>query len=147
MNPQAQSIYWTHKVATASILAVGTYFNVTALFFGMDLVASTFFTTAGETVLTAWFFAAFVSGVLAEFFVPLESRALRITRRVITIYMLMLTLAHGVNNLLLGNAETYAKIFSGPFYTYPAIVLLGGLTILVAALPAPGRHMAAGASA
>jgi len=138
-----QSIYWAHKITTSSILAVGAYFNISALFFGMDLVAATFFTTTGEMILTAWFFLAFVTGVLAEFYVPLANRALRVARRVVTIYMLMLTLAHGVNNLLLGNAAAYAKVFSGPFYTYPAIVLLTALAILVASLPAPARQLTA----
>ena len=131
------AVFWAHKIATVSILAVGAYFNVTALFFGMDLVAQTFFTTTGETILTAWFFVAFVTGGMAELVVPIENRALRIMRRVVTIYMAMLTLVHGVNNLLLDNAATYAKIFSGPFYTYPAIVVLIGLAILVASLPTP----------
>ena len=139
MNTTTLNIYWAHKIVTAGILAVGAYFNVTAHFFGMELVTSTFFTTTGETILTAWFFTAFVTGVLAEFHVPLDNRALRIIRRVVTVYMLMLTLAHGINNLLLGNVEAYARIFSGPVYTYSAIALLGGLAILVAALPAPHR--------
>jgi hypothetical protein len=56
------AIYWAHKVVTAGILIVGAYFNVTALFFGMDLVVARFFTTTGEIVLTTWFFAAFVLG-------------------------------------------------------------------------------------
>lgn len=137
MNTQMTAIYWAHKLATASILAVGAYFNITAMFFGMDLVAETFFTTTGETILTIWFFTAFVTGVLAEIYVPIENRALRIIRRIVIFYMFMLTLAHGVNNLLLGNVEAYARIFSGPVYTYTALVLLTGLTILVASLPAP----------
>jgi hypothetical protein len=135
------TIYWAHKIITASILAVGAYFNVTALFFGMDLVAATFFTTTGETILTAWFFAAFVTGVLAEFNVSLENRALRIVRRVVTFYMFMLTMAHGVNNLLLDNVEAYTRIFSGPVYTYTAIVLLTALAIVTASLPARTRSV------
>ena len=143
MNTQAPALYWAHKIATASILAVGAYFNITALFFGMDLVAATFFTTAGETVLTAWFFTAFVTGLLAEFYVPLENRALRVVRRIVTFYMFMLTLAHGVNNLLLDNVEAYTRIFSGPVYTYTAMVLLIALAIVTASLPAPkGSHTA-----
>jgi hypothetical protein len=142
MNTAASTGYWMHKLTTASILIVGACLNVTALFFGMDRVAATVFTTTGEAILTAWFFAAFVSGVLAEVAVPLENRRLRIIRRVVTVYMLMLTLAHGVNNLLLGNTDAYAKIFSGPFYMYPAIVVLAGLAILIAALPAPAKVLA-----
>ena len=137
MTNKTGAVYWAHKLATASILAVGAYFNVTALFFGMDLVAATFFTTTGETILTAWFFAAFVTGILAELYAPLENRVLRIVRRLVTFYMFMLTLAHGVNNLLLDNVEAYTRIFSGPVYTYTAIVVLIGLAIVTASLPPP----------
>lgn len=135
MNSRIALVYWAHKMATASILAVGAYFNITALFFGMNLVATTFFTTTGEIVLTAWFFTAFLTGVAAEFVVPLEHRVLRIVRRVVTVYMFMLTMAHGVNNLLLGNVEGYTRIFSGPVYTYTALVVLSTLTIVIASLP------------
>ena len=61
-------------------------------------------------------------------------------RRVVTFYMFMLTMAHGVNNLLLDNVAAYTRIFSGPFYMYPAMVLLTGLTIIIASLPAPTRY-------
>jgi hypothetical protein len=131
------AVYWAHKVVTAGILVVGAYFNVTALFFGMDLVVATFFTTTGEIVLTTWFFVAFLLGVLAEFLVPVEPRWRRVVRRAMTVYMFLLTLAHGINNLLLQNLEDYAEIFSGPFYTYPAIVVLTGLAIVIASLPRP----------
>jgi len=131
------AIYWAHKVVTAGILIVGAYFNVTALFFGMDLVVARFFTTTGEIVLTTWFFAAFVLGVLAEFLVPVQAHWQRVVRRVLTVYMFLLVLAHGVNNLLLQNVDGYAAIFSGPFYTYPAIVILIGLAIVIASLPRP----------
>jgi len=143
------SAYWAHKLVTASILAVGAFFNVCAIFFGMDLVASTFFTLTGELILIAWFFAAFATGIWAEFSVPLDSRPLRIIRRVVTVYMGLLTLAHGGNNILLDNGAVYAKVFSGPFYNYPALIVLTGLCIFIAQLPAPAlnRRAATGMSA
>jgi hypothetical protein len=131
------TVYWLHKLFTAGILTVGALFNVIALFRGMDHVVNTYFTTAGEIVLTGWFFTAFVLGVLAEFLVPLEPRWRRVVRRVMTVYMFLLTLAHGVNNLLLQNQDGYGEVFSGPFYTYPALVMLTGLAIVVASFPRP----------
>jgi hypothetical protein len=129
--------YWLHKLFTAGILTVGALFNVIALFRGMDHVVNTYFTTAGEIVLTSWFFAAFVLGVVAEFLVPLEPRWRRVVRRVVTVYMFLLVLAHGVNNLLLQNQDGYGEVFSGPFYTYPALVVLTGLAVVIASLPRP----------
>lgn len=137
MNTYTRVVYWTHKIVTASILAVGTYFSITAHFFGMNLVAATFFTPLGESVLTTWFGVAFITGILAEISVPLDHRALLVLRRVVTVYMLMLTLVHGINNLALGNIEGYTNIFSGPVYSYAALVVLGGLAIVIASLPAP----------
>lgn len=137
MHNNSQLISWAHKIVTAGILATGTFFNLCALFFGMELVAKTFFTFTGETILTAWFFSAFVLGVAAEFTVPLANRTLRIVRRVVTFYMFMLTMMHGVNNILLDNVAFYTRVFSGPFYMYPALLVLGGLTIFVASLPVP----------
>ena len=136
MNNQSHLISWAHKIVTAGILATGTFFNLCALFFGMDLVAKTFFTLPAELVLTAWFFSAFILGVAAEYNVPLANRPQRIVRRIVTVYMFMLTMMHGVNNILLDNAAFYAKVFSGPFYMYPALLILGGLTIFIASLPA-----------
>jgi hypothetical protein len=130
-------VYWLHKLVTAGILAVGTLLNVTALFRGMDYVVQTYFTTAGEIVLTAWFFAAFILGAMAEFMVPLAPRWRRVVRRVVTVYMFLLVLAHGVNNLLLQNQDGYGEVFSGPFYTYPALVVLTGLAVVIASFPRP----------
>jgi hypothetical protein len=131
------TVYWLHKLFTVGILVVGALFNVIALFRGMDYVVDNYFTTAGEIVLTSWFFAAFLLGVTAEFLVPLEPRWRRVVRRVMTVYMFLLTLAHGVNNLLLQNQDGYGEVFSGPFYTYPALVMLTGLAIVVASFPRP----------
>jgi hypothetical protein len=131
------TVYWLHKVFTAGILTVGALFNVIALFRGMDYVVDTFFTTVGEIVLTSWFFAAFILGVLAELLVPLDPRWRRVVRRVVTVYMFMLTLAHGVNNLLMQNEDGYGEVFSGPFYTYPALVVLIGLAVVIASFPRP----------
>ncbi len=131
------TIYWLHKLVTAGILTVGALFNVVSLFRGMDYVVHAYFTTAGEIVLTSWFFAAFALGVLAGRIVPLQPRWRRVIRRVVTVYMFLLTLVHGVNNLLLHNQEGYAEIFSGPFYTYPALVVLTGLAIVIASFPRP----------
>jgi hypothetical protein len=140
LSANATSLFLIHKIVTAGILAVGAFLNIASLFVGMDAIAATFFTTTGELVLTTWFFLAFVLGVASELIVPVENRAVRVVRRIITVYMLMLTLAHGINNLLLDNAALYAKIFSGPFYTYPAIVLLCGLSFFVAVQPAPSER-------
>jgi hypothetical protein len=145
MRTNSQLISWAHKIVTAGILATGTFFNVCALFFGMDLVARTFFTLSGELVLTAWFFSAFILGVAAELKVPLANRPSRIVRRIVTIYMFMLTMMHGVNNILLDNVAFYTKVFSGPFYMYPALLVLGGLTIFTASLPVPGERNAVSA--
>jgi hypothetical protein len=131
------AVYWLHKLFTAGILAVGALFNVIALFRGMDYVVHTYFTTAGEIALTSWFFAAFILGVLAEFLVPLEPRWRRVIRRVVCVYMFLLTLMHGVNNLAMQNQDGYGEIFSGPFYTYPALVVLTGLAIVIASFPRP----------
>jgi hypothetical protein len=131
------TVYWLHKLFTAGILAVGALFNVIALFRGMDHVVDTYFTITGEIVLTGWFFVAFVLGVLALFLVPLEPRWRRVVRRVVTVYMFLLMLLHGVNNLLLQNQDGYGEVFSGPFYTYPALVVLTGLAIVIAAFPQP----------
>ena len=130
-------VYWLHKLVTAGILTVGALFNVVALLRGMDYVVQTYFTTTGEIVLTSWFFAAFVLGVMAEFLVPLEPRWRRVVRRVVCVYMFLLTLMHGVNNLLMHNQDGYGEIFSGPFYTYPALVVLTGLAIVIASFPRP----------
>lgn len=137
MTRMQAAVFWAHKVVTTGILITGTYFNVTALFFGMDLVASTFFTTPGEIVLTTMFFTGFVLGVLAERYVAAAPRWRRVVRRMMTVYMLALTLVHGVNNLLLHNQQGYAEVFSGPFYTYPAIVILGALAIVIATTSSP----------
>jgi hypothetical protein len=131
------AVYWAHKVVTAGILVVGTYLNITALVFGMDLVVATFFTTTPEIVLTTWFFVAFILGVLAELLVPVQPRWRRLVRRAMTVYMFLLALAHGINNLLLQNQEGYADIFSGPYYTYSAVIVLTGLAIVIASLPRP----------
>lgn len=136
-------VFWAYKIVTAGILAVGATFNIASLFVGMEAVAATVFTTTGEIVLTGWFFLAFVLGVAAEFMVPAKTLAARIVRRVITFYMLMLTLAHGINNLLLDNVALYVRIFSGPLYTYTAIVLLCGLCIFILAQPAPRQRATA----
>ena len=131
------ALYWLHKVVTAGILTVGALFNVISLFRGMDYVVENYFTTAGEIILTSWFFAAFVLGVMAIRRVPLEPRWRRVVRRVVTVYMFLLTLMHGVNNMLMHNQDGYGEIFSGPFYTYPALVVLTGLAIVIAAFPRP----------
>jgi hypothetical protein len=131
------TVYWLHKLVTAGILTVGALFNVVALFRGMDYVVNTYFTIAGEIVLTGWFFAAFVLGVLSLFLVPLEPRWRRVVRRVVTVYMFMLMLMHGVNNLLLQNQDGYGEVFSGPFYTYPALVVLIALAVVIASFPRP----------
>lgn len=44
-------------------------------------------------------------------------------------------LARGVNNLFLYNQEGYAAVFSGPLYTYPAVIVLAGLSIVIATTP------------
>jgi hypothetical protein len=142
MNTYSPTIYWGHKVVTASILVVGASLNVAALIVGMDTVAATAFSIPGEIILTAWFLLALILGVLAEFRVPLAALWQRIVRRIVTFYMLMLTLAHGVNNLLLRNVEMYAKTFSGPLYTYTALVMLTALAIFILTLPEPSNTVA-----
>jgi hypothetical protein len=134
------TVYWLHKLFTAGILTVGALLNVIALFRGMDHVVNTYFTTFGEIVLTSWFFVTFALGVLAEFLVPLGPRWRRVVRRVVTVYMFLLVLAHGVNNLLMQNQDAYGEVFSGPFYSYPALVVLTGLAVVIATFPRPARQ-------
>ena len=130
------------QLVTTAILLVGASLNVAALIFGMPAVAAVAFSVPGEIILTAGFLAALVLGVLSEFRVPLPALWQRIIRRIVTFYMLMLTLAHGVNNLLLRNVELYAKTFSGPLYTYTALVMLTALAIFTLTLPEPRQNTA-----
>jgi hypothetical protein len=128
---------------TTGVLLVGFGLDVASLFWSMEEIGQVVFTPLGEAILSLWFLAAFILGVISFRHVHHANLPSRVFHTVIVFYMLALTLMHGVNNLLLNNLGWYLKTFSGPVYPYMAGAVLLAMIAFTARRRAKPEPMAA----
>ncbi len=121
-----------YKLVTTGVLLVGFGLDIASLFWSMEEIGRLVFTPLGETILSLWFLAAFILGVISFRHVHHANVVSRIFQAAIVLYMLALTLMHLVNNLLLNNLGWYLKTFSGPVYPYVAGAVLLTMVLFTA---------------
>jgi hypothetical protein len=132
-----------YKLVTTGVLLVGFGLDVASLFWSMEEIGQVVFTPLGESILSLWFLAAFILGVISFRHVHHANLPSRVFHTVIVFYMLALTLMHGVNNLLLNNLGWYLRTFSGPVYPYVAGAVLLAMILFTATRRAKPEPMAA----
>ena len=134
MGATVQTQFRLYKIVTVGIMLVGAGLDLVLLLVGPGPLLTYVFTPVGEMILTTWMATALVLGLIVYPHLAMPRRATRIAQRVLLVYLGMLVLMHGVNNLLLGNTAGYLATFSAPAYPYVAAVVLFAAALFTAGL-------------